>query len=465
MKESPSSRDTTPAVEQAVRAARLDIVFGGQPMALTVSVTLAAITVAIAAQTTPPSLLYTWFGSIILLSVLRGLLYRRYKGVSRADPSISPDPAIWERRFQLGCLGAGIVWGSSALLVFPADITLQVFVAFVLAGVSAGAMIELAVMPRAARAFVMPCVLPLALLFLLQGGAIGIAMGTMACMYVALLAFAARQAQEQLTQTVTAQLEATANRHELASTAANLETSEEQLRIALTRSERMKNEFVSIVSHELRTPLTAIRGSLGLLAYQMGSESEKFRQLLQLAERNAERLAMLIDDLLDLDKMEAGTLQLHLNPQPLLPLLGQAISTNTPFASTRNVTLSAVQPLARGMAAVDGQRFLQVMTNLISNAVKFSPPGSGVDIALLRNGENLRIEVRDCGPGIAPELHTRIFEKFYQADASDSRAKGGTGMGLAISRAIVEQMHGKIGLESRPGSGTTFYFELPLREQ
>lgn len=448
MREARPSRDVSPAVDEAVRAARLDIVFGGQPMALTVSVVLAAITVAVmrGAESIATSALFSWFGVLTVLSALRGWLYRGYRLERKRGIADLP---TWEGKFHLGCLAAGAVWGSSALLFFPADTALQVFLAFVLAGVSAGATTELAVMPRTAHAFVVPCVLPLALRFFLQGDGLHIAMGTMAFLYVGLITSAGRRGQAQLKQTVAAQLDATATRHALTETTQRVEV--------------MKTEFVSIVSHELRTPLTAIRGALGLIAHQAGDGlPESAGKLLQVAARNAERLHVLVEDLLDIEKIESGTLRFELKYQPLLPLIEQSLARNVAYAMTHLVDFELVPGPADVAAVVDASRFQQVMDNLLSNAAKFSPARGTVRIAVLRNGDRARIEVRDRGPGIPLAQRPRMFTKFSQGDASDSRSKGGTGLGLAISKAIVEQMNGSIGFESGLGAGTTFFVELPV---
>jgi signal transduction histidine kinase len=232
----------------------------------------------------------------------------------------------------------------------------------------------------------------------------------------------------------------------------------------LKRVERMKSEFVSIVSHELRTPLTSIRGSLGLVANEAaGPVPDKVKEILALADRNAQRLGLLIDDLLDIEKLEAGKLRFHLEAQDLAPLIKQAISANVHYAVRSQVELAFSGTWPTAVVAVDGMRLLQVMTNLLSNAVKFSPTGSTVEISAFPvDDRRVRIAVRDRGRGIAPDFQPKVFSKFSQGDSSDVRAVGGTGLGLAISKALIEQMSGTIGFDTVPGNGTTFYFDLPL---
>jgi signal transduction histidine kinase len=227
-------------------------------------------------------------------------------------------------------------------------------------------------------------------------------------------------------------------------------------------AERMKSEFVATVSHELRTPLTSIRGSLRLLAAGvMGQLSSEAMELVDIASRNGERLAALINDLLDMEKIAAGRLEFAMAHRALAPLLQQSLELNAGYAQAHGVRFELTHAPADGWVNVDESRFLQVMTNLLSNAAKFSPSDGSVQVSAHARGTMLRIEVRDHGPGIDEAFVPRVFARFSQADATDARAKGGTGLGLAISKALVEQMGGRIGFDSVTGEGTTFYVELP----
>lgn len=230
------------------------------------------------------------------------------------------------------------------------------------------------------------------------------------------------------------------------------------------RMERMKTEFISTVSHELRTPLTAIRGALGMLvAGTAGPVHEAAQPLLGIAHKNSERLVRLINDILDIEKLEAGRLHFDLRRCAVHPLLEQALSDLAPYGREYEVSLILEQPDADPYeATLDPDRFAQVMANLLSNAIKHSPPGARVTVAMRPVGDLLEIAVQDQGSGIPEEFRPRIFERFAQADASDARQRGGTGLGLAITRALVEQMHGQIGFDSEPGRGTRFWFRLPL---
>ena len=225
--------------------------------------------------------------------------------------------------------------------------------------------------------------------------------------------------------------------------------------------DRLKSEFVSTVSHELRTPLTSIRGSVGLVAGgAMGALSPEAQGLLEIACRNADRLTDLINDLLDSEKLEAGSVSMALESVALGPLLEQSLLDNQGYADLHGVRLhlGAVAPGAVVLA--DRGRLLQVLSNLLSNAAKFSPRGGLVEVAAGEDPLGYSVEVTDHGEGIPPAFYDRIFQKFSQADASDTRRRGGTGLGLSITRTLVERMGGAITFRSELGRGTTFAFTL-----
>ncbi|MBC7982987.1 MAG: PAS domain-containing sensor histidine kinase [Candidatus Obscuribacterales bacterium] len=226
--------------------------------------------------------------------------------------------------------------------------------------------------------------------------------------------------------------------------------------------DRLKNEFISVVSHELRTPLTSIRGSLGLVnGGAVGALPPRAQQLVEIAYRNTDRLSHLINDILDIDKIEAGRMEFDLSIQPLGALLEQALEENAGYAHSHQVQFVLQQPLPNVYVNVDAHRFSQVMANLLSNAAKFSPPRADVEIGVIVTKESCRIFVRDYGPGIPDDFHSKIFGKFCQANSTDQRAKSGTGLGLTISKSIIEQLGGTISYETAAGMGATFFLDLP----
>jgi PAS domain S-box-containing protein len=226
--------------------------------------------------------------------------------------------------------------------------------------------------------------------------------------------------------------------------------------------ERLKNEFVSTVSHELRTPLTSIRGAIGLiLGGVAGDIPLKARVMMEIASRNSDRLIRLINDILDIDKIESGKMIFNLQPVELMPLLEQVIDINRPYGQQFDITFKLENPLDGAWVYADGDRLTQALTNLLSNAAKFSSPGARVRISLARLGATLRIAIHDRGPGIPEAFRERLFQKFAQVDASDARQKGGTGLGLSITKAIVEKLGGQIGVTIVPDVGNVFFIDLP----
>ncbi len=230
------------------------------------------------------------------------------------------------------------------------------------------------------------------------------------------------------------------------------------------RMQRMKDEFISIVSHELRTPLTSIRGSLGLLEGGVaGVLAAKPLELVRIARINTDRLIRLISDMLDLDKMEAGLLELQPTEVSLSEVIDVALREIAGLAEHVGVRIvREPDDLGPCPLVADRDRLAQVLANLLSNAIKFSPTQAAVRVVLARRGGHARVEVHDRGPGIARDDLGRLFQKFSQVDASDSRARRGSGLGLVICKRIIEASGGRIGVQSEPGRGSMFWIELPL---
>lgn len=225
---------------------------------------------------------------------------------------------------------------------------------------------------------------------------------------------------------------------------------------------RLKDELVSTVSHELRTPLTAISGALGLMAGgAAGDLPDRAKQLVAIGSKNAERLIHLVNDLLDMDKLQSGKLVFHFDERELGLLLTESIEQIGPYAERFGVNLAFERPTEALVAKVDSNRLCQVMTNLLSNACKFSPSGGTVRVSLQRAGDKVEISVADDGPGISPEFRARLFKRFEQEEGAHQQGHAGTGLGLAISKAIVEAHGGSIALDPQAEKGAIFRVELP----
>jgi signal transduction histidine kinase len=240
------------------------------------------------------------------------------------------------------------------------------------------------------------------------------------------------------------------------------------LRYAVERKrlERLKDEFVSTVSHELRTPLTSIAGSLGLLmGNAVGKLPDAAVRLLAIAHTNSQRLVRLVNDILDIEKMESGQIVFKFGRVEVRSLIGQAIEANRGFAEGSGVRIRLEDASAVCDVRADPDRLAQVVTNLLSNAIKFSPVDNEVVVAIESGTDVVRISVRDHGPGISADFKPYIFERFAQADATNARQKGGTGLGLSIVKEIVDRLGGDVGFADAPRGGAIFHVELPCWER
>lgn len=241
------------------------------------------------------------------------------------------------------------------------------------------------------------------------------------------------------------------------------------IRIAVLRDiterkkvERMKNDFIATVSHELRTPLTALQGALGLMRSKVVSElSPSASELLAIAENNSERLLELINDILDIERIEAGRIQMDIHPLALKAQLQEALEMNRQLSTQYDVRMTLHDLEEDCYVNADASRFQQIMTNLLSNAVKFSAAGREVQVAVYPGQHKIRVVVRDEGCGIPEQFKEHVFDKFSQGDNTDARQHAGSGLGLSISKALIEQMGGEIGFVSQEGKGSEFFIDLP----
>lgn len=228
--------------------------------------------------------------------------------------------------------------------------------------------------------------------------------------------------------------------------------------------EILKDEFISTVNHEIRTPLTAIQGSLGLLRHRTcGDLDDKAAKLLNMSYENCENLAHLINDILDIEKMVAGKMEYDIEEADLGSVVAQSVEQQFAYAEKYGVKFVLHTAPETIFVRIDRNRFNQALVNLLSNAAKFSPEGARVEIMMsIRDGSHVRVSVRDYGPGIPKDFHDKVFEKFAQADSSATRAKGGSGLGLSITKTIIEALDGSVEFETEPGKGTTFTLVLPV---
>lgn len=227
--------------------------------------------------------------------------------------------------------------------------------------------------------------------------------------------------------------------------------------------ERLREELVAVVSHDLKTPLTSVRLSLGVLADgTLGPLGPAAKNVVAIAERNVDRMVKLANDLLDLKRLEAGRLEMHIEPLPIQSVIDRCFEVVRELAIAQGVILHGGCSATRVMG--DGERLAQVITNLLSNAIKFSPPAGHVTVDVREVEGWAEVRVTDEGRGIPPGFQETVFERFRQVSPGDSREKKGSGLGLAICKAIVVQHGGTIGVESEEGKGSSFWFRLPLAD-
>jgi signal transduction histidine kinase len=231
----------------------------------------------------------------------------------------------------------------------------------------------------------------------------------------------------------------------------------------LLQLDAMKDEFISLVSHELRTPLTSIRGYVELLEDDAGLTDEQ-RRFLGIVDRNAGRLLDLVSDLLFLAQVDAGQMTFDLQPVDLEAIVAECVESSLPAAGAKRIELR-VQTEQLPEVEGDPLRLAQVLDNLVSNALKFTPEGGRVDVRLQATGGSAVIEVQDTGHGLAEDEREQLFERFFRSSGAAEHAIPGTGLGLAIARTIVERHGGRIAFESSVGAGTTVRVELPLSQR
>jgi signal transduction histidine kinase len=239
----------------------------------------------------------------------------------------------------------------------------------------------------------------------------------------------------------------------------------EKANTRLLELDRLKSDFLSTVSHELRTPLTSIQSFSEILLRYEVDDADKRRKFVGIIHSEAERLTRMINDLLDLSKIEAGRLELHSKSLELEPVFSRALGTSHPLLEEKGIVVESVIEAALLPVQADADWLHQVLTNLLANAVKFSPDGGKIRLSGKRNGKFALISVADEGPGIPPDRLEQVFDRFHQVRDPQKSHPLGTGLGLTISREIVERLGGKIWVESELGAGTVFYFTIPFAEQ
>lgn len=504
------------------------------------------------------TILLIWLASILFVSLVRSITSYYYR---QASPTFD-EVYSWKQRFLVGSSLTAVIWAASSVLLFPVDdIARQVFLAFVIGGMAAGAITSLSFIKSAVNIYLCITLIPLAIRFFTSGTDLSLAMGSMISLAFVAFLQSANESHLKNKQNIKMRIDNIKQQQSLAQSEHRYETlletatdafllhnfdgeildvnnqtcrslgySREKLlsmsvfdvvvgsSIEISnelwsslnegeaifvedlhrrkdgttfpveagvglitmgydslitvlardvterkRIDKMKNEFISTVSHELRTPLTSIRGSLGLLIGGAVSDlPEAAKEMLRVASNNTERLLFLINDILDIQKIESDELEMEFEEMDVFPYLQQAVNENMVYAEQYGVRFILHPTDKQLRVSANKDRLMQVMVNLLSNAAKFSFENGQIEISTtLPTPDTVRVSVVDHGQGIPEELYSKLFDKFTQGDSSDTRTKGGTGLGLNISKAIISRHGGEINFKSEINAGTTFYFDLP----
>lgn len=497
-----------------------------------------------------------WFFAVVFVCLGRAVTAYRYK----KDPNKHEKNKKWFIHFYIGALFAGLLWTSASIWLFPVNsIAHQVFLAFVVGGMVAGAITSMSAVKLTIYTYITLSLIPLLFRFFNSDVELSIAMGSMLALFFIMMIITAKRMHENIKQNICLHIESVERERSLEQSEQRYKTilntatdafflhdlngqfidvnkeacnslgysrdelidlkvfdvevgqdpellkklwpklergehvrvdgvhrrkdgstfpvevgigiifmNNETLLSVLARDvterqrvDRMKNEFVSTVSHELRTPLTSIQGALGLVSGGASGEvSDQAKEILTIASRNSERLLLLINDILDISKIESGEMVFNFETEELMPLLEQAVIDNSAYAEQYGIKFEITDKINNAKVKVDKERILQVMANLLSNAAKFSLSEGVVEVACIEHADGYRISVSDHGMGIPESFQEKVFDKFTQSDSSDTRQKGGTGLGLNITKLIVDTHGGDISYISDENSGTTFYVDL-----
>ena len=464
----------------AIQLEQLRQLYSGSSVPLVSSAVLAGILAFMQRNVISSTVVVSWFSLIALILFSRGVINFAYQ---RASTESKADTQRWLLRFRLGILTSGIVWGSAGFLLFPAnDSQNQLFLLFILAGLTSGAVTSYAADFISAFVFSVLVLAPIIIRLSLVGDSVYMTMSLASSLYLVHMIMSLRHINRNISENIELRLEATEREATLKGKAQELlkeiiyrsqaetdlikakEIAESAKEMA-EESTRIKSEFLANMSHEIRTPMNGVLGMLDLLSETSMSPIQV--DWVKTALSSGQVLLELINDILDLTKLEADKLEVEHVDFNLVDLVEDVCILSSTPAFSKGLELNCQLPTDmphrwRG----DPMRIRQVLTNLTSNAVKFTEQGE-VTLSIIQsvtenNTDQLRFEIHDTGIGISESILSGLFEPFVQADGATSRRFGGSGLGLSISKKLVELMGGTIGANSTYGKGSCFWFTLPL---
>lgn len=471
----------------------MSLLYQQAPPALIGTIVNAAIVIAVFGPVLAPAWLGGWFLAVVLIVLARYWDARAYR---RREPPGAETPA-WGRRYLLGVLANGLAWGAAGFFFYLEHSEIhQVFLAFVLGGMTAGGVATLASVRYAYLAFVIPALVPYTARLLGHGGEHQLAMGGMATLYLGMLAMIAERLYRTVAEALRLRFEnldlvgeltrsrdrlAVANQDLAAQMAKKLEAeralqaayAELERRVlertealasseaALREAHRRKDEFLAVLGHELRNPLAPIRNAVQVMR-RPGAPEAALAWSREVIDRQVDHITRLVDDLLDVSRIVQGKVHLQLTTLDLASVVGQALEASRPLIEARGHELSVRTPQAPVVVRGDPVRLAQVICNLLNNAAKYTEPGGRIRLEVEPSGPWVEVRVADNGVGIPATLLPHVFDLFTQAGPSLARAEGGMGIGLTLVKRLVEMHGGRVEVRSDgEGRGSEFRVRLP----
>lgn len=464
-----------------VRAASVQLLFRQLPVALAANAINSTLVALVLARVEPTGQILFWWMAMLVVVSARTVLWWSWK---RRGPSPPEQLEPWERWMFFGALAAGTLWGISAFLLFPEQEFYQIFLAFVIGGMAAGAAISLSYSLPTFFAFLLPSVLPLAARFLIAGTATHVAMGAMALLFTLALALFARNQHAVLTGALAVQIEKSLLADELAELLQNLEQrveertnelrvanekliaeiaerqraeeAERQARAEAERANIAKSTFLAAASHDLRQPIQSLRFYLDALNMDLTTENQ--RTIAAQMSMILDNTLHLLDTLLDLSALETGKIQPAVRPCKLQDLIDPIVDEFRLVARQKGLQLR-VRPCAAEVVPTDPVLFSRMLRNLVINAIRHTPTGK-VLIACRRRQDHIRVEVWDTGTGVPEEKLKAIFNAFYRLDTRPQILGKGMGLGLWIVTRTAKLLRHEVEVKSRPGHGSMFAIKM-----